>query len=98
MSHMNTVRVPIGSLAARLYKAERELLDAERQLEQMLTSLYGAFSDWEAGPDGIDIYTAVDSPAAAYSLFRAGFEAVRIHDHERRRFTKCACPIQRSLL
>ena len=95
---MNTVRVPIGSLAARYYRAWQELHAAERQLEQMLSSLYSSWSDWEAGPDGIDVYDALDSEAAAAALHRAGFRAVRVHDHERRRFSKCSCAIRRDLL
>lgn len=97
-SGINTVRVPIGSLAQRLYRAERELIDAERQLESMLASLYGSFSDWEVGPDGIDIYEAVASPAAAACLFRSGFRAVRVHDHKQDRFVKCGCFIERDLI
>lgn len=95
---MNTLRVPIGSLAARLYKAVQEMIDAERQLEAMLVSLYGSFSDWEAGPDGLDVYDAIDSAAAASALFRAGFRAVRAHGHERSKFVRCACAIRRDLL
>lgn len=95
---INTVRVPIGSLAARLYHAERELLAAEKQIEAMLTSLYGSWGDWEYGPDGLDVFDAVDSTAAAAALFRAGFRAIRCHEHARTKFVKCGCAIRRDLL
>lgn len=95
---MHTVRVPLGSLAARVYRAERELLDAEKQLESLLAALYGSYSDYEYGPDGLDIYDAVDSPAHAMALFRAGWKAVRCHSHARGKFKHCACAIHRSLL
>lgn len=95
---MNTVRVPIGSLAARYYRAVDELIAVERQTEQLIAALYESFSEWEAGPDGIDIYDAIDSTAAAQALMRAGWKAVRCHNHERRRFKHCACAIRRDLL
>ncbi len=91
------VTVPIGSLAARLYHAEQEYIAADRQLESLLNSLYVGFSGYEFGPDGIDIYDAIASDAAAGALFRAGFRAVRVHDHEKKKFIRCGCSIARDL-
>lgn len=98
IDEIRTLTVPVGSLAARLHRAESELIAAERQLESMLTSLYGSFSDWEAGPDGLDVYDTEDSPAAASALFRAGFRSVRCHDHDKTKFARCGCAIRRDLI
>lgn len=107
---MKTVRIPLkrdvvttetvraGSIAARFYKALAELIDAERQIDGLLTALYGSYSDFEIGPDGIDIYDAVDSAAAASALFRAGFRSVRAHDHDKTKFAKCSCSIRKDIL
>lgn len=95
---MKVVRVPIGSLAARLYHAEQEYIRADRQLEQLLTSLYPSFSGYEFGPDGIDIYEAIASEASAGALFRAGFAAVRVHDHKKNKFIRCDCAIARDYM
>lgn len=95
---MRVIRVPIGSLASRLYHAEHELLRAEKQVESLLESLYGKFSDYEYGPDGIDVFDAIDSSPATHALFRAGFPAVRCHAHPRSKFAKCACPIHHDML
>lgn len=95
---MTAVRVPLGSLAAKYHHAVRDLLGAERDIESLLSALYGPFSEWEAGPDGIDVYDAIDSTAAAMALHRAGFRSVRCHGHARRAFKTCACPIRRDLL
>ncbi len=92
-----TETVPVGSLAARIIKAEREKLDAEKQLEQMLDSLFGE-RDWqtfEVGPRReLDVYAVVESAAAAAALFRAGFRSIRLHPHEREKFRACACRCQ----
>ncbi len=91
---VTTETVAIGSLAARIVAAERELLDAERQLEQMLDSLFGE-RDWkhfEVGPRReLDVYAVTDSAAAVAALHRAGFPTVVLHAHERAKFTTCAC-------
>ena len=87
---MNTVRVPIGSLAARYYKAWREFRCAEEQLESLIVALYGS-NRFEVGADGIDVYEAIASDANAAALWRAGWTAVRVHGHRRDRFLRCNC-------
>jgi hypothetical protein len=94
---MHTVRVPIGSLAAKYYKSWRAYREIEEQLESLIVELY-ASNRFEVGPDGIDIYEAVASPAAAACLFRSGWRSVRVHDHKQDRFLKCGCAIERDLL
>lgn len=90
---MKTSSSAVGSLAAALFGAEVALLYAEKQLEALLDSLYGAqgWQDYEYGDKAIDVFLVVESEAAAASLFMAGFERVIQHDHESKRFTTCAC-------
>jgi hypothetical protein len=94
---MVVVRVPLGSLALKYYKAWREYRDAEDQLETLILALYGS-NRFEVGPDGIDVYEAQPSDASALAVFRAGFRSVRVHEHKRDRFLKCSCRIDRDLL
>jgi hypothetical protein len=86
-----------GWLARALVTAERNLRDAESQVEGFLTSLFPdgwrgwAFQRGDSGHVEIDVYQAVESPAAVAALHRAGFGGVRIHQHEASKFITCAC-------
>ncbi len=89
---ITTETVPIGSLAAALFGAEREMLAAEKQLERFLDSLYPlGWCDYEYGHGTVDVYAVTPSDAAVFALFRAGFRQVRQHPHARSKFTRCAC-------
>ena len=90
--------VRAGSIASRVLHAEHELLAAEKQLESLIAALYGTYSDYEYGHDGLDIYDAMDVPALAAALHRAGWRAVRVHGHSRDKFAKCCCVIRRDSL
>lgn len=54
-------------------------------------SLHGALGWRFTPPDTIDVYEAMDSPAAVEALRRAGFVTVTLHDHEATRFLSCRC-------
>jgi hypothetical protein len=95
---MTTSRtITVGWLALRLVSAEYNPRDAERQVEGLLTSLFtDGWNGWSFlqnhhGAIAIDVYQALESPAAVAALHRAGFTDVRIHEHERSRFVTCAC-------
>ncbi len=100
MTHppIRTSSCPVGSLAAELFGSETALLRAEYRLEELLDSLYGAsgWQDWEADRAMalIDVYGVVASGAAADTFARAGFKFCVQHDHESRRFVKCACRVR----
>jgi hypothetical protein len=91
-NRMNALRVPLGSLAAKYYKAWREFRAVEDQLESLVESLYGS-NRFEIGADGIDVYEAIASEATAAALWRAGFRSVRVHDHKKNKFLRCACAV-----
>lgn len=89
---IRTVTVPVGSLASKVFRAEREWVAAGHQLEQMLSSLFGKeWSDWEAGLGVLDVYDVIHSAAAVSALHRAGFRVVHLHNHPRVKFKNCAC-------
>jgi len=86
---------PLGTLAANLFCAQDSLLYAERQLEDLLDSLYGR-SEWmdfefDSVERAIDVYGAVESEAALDCLFRVGFARVTQHQHGPNEFKHCGC-------
>lgn len=94
-------RVLIGSLVQLLLDAEGGLLAAEQRVADVLTEL---LPDWRGGwawghplhSDRIDIYDAIDSPAAAAALWLAGFiGGVTIHGHGPKVFRSCPCITRR---
>lgn len=98
---VTTETVAVGSLAARIVAAETELLDAERQLEQMLDSLFGdrEWLGFEVGPRReLDVYSTTESAAAVAALHRAGFPAIRLHAHALEKFKACGCRTQKDPL
>lgn len=97
---ITTEAVAVGALAARHARAEHELLAAERQIEDMLDSLYGrdGWTEWEAHEQTLDVYDVLASDAAVFALQRAGFRAVTQHNHARSTFAHCACRRRESLL
>lgn len=99
MNEIRTVTVPVGSLASKLFKAEREWLHAEKQLEQMLRSLFGnEWSDYEYARGELDVFDVIPSDAAVFALMRAGFRVVKLHDHAKQKFATCACVAQKDVL
>jgi hypothetical protein len=98
-NEIRTVTVPVGSLASRVFRAERELLSAEKQIEDMLRSLFGNdWGDYDYGLGTLDVYDVIDSRAAVFALMRAGFRVVVLHDHPKKKFVQCACLHQRDHL
>lgn len=95
-----TEAVAVGALATRLGVAEQEYLAAERQLEDMLDSVYGrdGWSAWEFAAGVLDVYDVLDSDAAVFALHRAGFRVVTQHGHAQAKFSTCACRSRRDLL
>jgi hypothetical protein len=93
---LNTTTV--GWLARALVIAENNLRDVEDQVEGFLTSLFpDGWQGWQfvrvtQGTVAIDVYEAIESPAAIAALHRAGFAKVRIHEHESSKFVSCVCP------
>lgn len=91
-------RVIIGSLVKLLLDAEGGLLAAEQRVADVLAEL---LPGWRGGwawtkPDRIDIYDAIDAPAAASALWLAGFVGgVTIHGHGPKAFLACPCPTRR---
>lgn len=88
-----------GWLARQLVAADFNLREAERQVEGFLTSLFTdgwqgwAFLQGAGGAVRIDVYQAIESPAAIAGLHRAGFSEVAIHGHESSRYVTCICQI-----
>jgi len=70
------------------------MLAVEAEIADVLTEL---LPDWRGGwawdrPRAIQIYDALDSPAAAAALHLAGFVGgVTIHGHPSTRFLSCSC-------
>lgn len=86
----------VGWLARALVAAEHNLRDIERQVEGFLTSLFpDGWQGWSFVRSGaaaaIDVYEAIESPAAIAALHRAGFVEVRIHEHEASKLITCIC-------
>ncbi len=87
-------RVIIGDLAQRLLNREGDMLAVEAEIADVLT---GLLPDWRGGwawdrPRAIQIYNAIDSPAAATALHLAGFTGgVTIHAHGPKAFLTCTC-------
>ncbi len=91
---ITTESVPVGSLAVALHDAQRKIMHAEAQLDQLLDSLFGpsGWTNFEAGESfELDVYDCAPSPAAADALLRAGFRSVGMHEHARHQFVNCAC-------
>lgn len=97
-------RAIVGDLVAQLLAAKEHQLEAGRAVTEVLESL---LPDWrpkfptslgwhwtpargDVGPR-IDIYEAIDSPAAAQALHLAGFQIVVLHGHRADQFPTCAC-------
>lgn len=80
-------------LADAMFRAERAVLAAEHELEELLGRLYLEVGDFEfASADRtLDVYDVEPSTAAADELLRAGFARVHQHDHPRGRFIRCSC-------
>lgn len=90
------LRVIIGSLVRLLQDRQDGLLAAEQEVTEVIADL---LPGWRGGwqwdePDAIQIYNAIDSPAAAAALHLAGFRTVAIHDHRAEAFLSCACLIR----
>lgn len=91
-------RALIGALASDLLDARRATLAAEERVTELLHDL---FPEWRrlfplkrgwrwSPPHTLDVYGAIDSPAAAQALALAGFLISTIHNHSARR-SRCAC-------
>lgn len=89
--------VSVGWLARALVAAEFNLRSVEEQVQGFLTSLFpDGWKGWSShrgsrGAVAIDVYEAIESPAAVAALIRAGFTEIRIHPHESSRFVSCMC-------
>lgn len=78
-----------GSLAAALREATELRAVAEVDVADLLATLYPGWRPmfpperaWRfTSPDAIDVYFAIDSPAAASALHLAGFTRVTAHAH-----------------
>lgn len=88
---ITTKMVPIGSLAVDLVSAERRKLRAERELHELLDSLFASWTTYEHHEFVLDVYTADESDAARDALRRAGFIAIYLHDHAADSFAHCNC-------
>lgn len=98
-------RVIIGDLVARLLAAKESELDAQRAVTEALRDLIDGWRPrfpthlgWHWTPargdskqHRIDVYEAIDSPAAAHALWMAGFTVVVFHDHPAHVQPTCAC-------
>lgn len=86
--------VIVGALAQALLDAEGGMLAVEQRVADFLLEL---FPGWIGGwawipPDGIEVYSAIDSPAAASALWLAGFVGgVTIHEHGPKQLFSCQC-------
>lgn len=91
---------PIGVLASTLFRSEAALLRAEKALERMLDSLYGANSwqdySYDRHEAALDVYGVVPSEAAVGALFLAGFVVLTEHTHVTSKFMACACRARRA--
>lgn len=87
----------VGWLARALVAADHNLRDVELQVQGFLTSLFpDGWQGWSFDPGArgvvaIDVYQAIESPAAVAALHRAGFSVVRVHGHESSKFITCIC-------
>jgi hypothetical protein len=89
----------IGSLALALRDSHDDLHAIEWQVDELLESLFPgwrrrfpASRGWRFTPSAtIDVYEAIESPAAAAALRRAGFETVVMHGHPSTAFLTCVC-------
>lgn len=92
-----------GSLAQALRDATGNLRGVQRDVEELVTSLYPEWSPkfpmsrgWQfTEPDMLDIYDAIDTPAATAALHRAGLHHVTTHDHRRGAPCRCVATIKR---
>ena len=83
-------------IATFYFNALNGLSKAERELELVLDSLYGAHGGWRdyetyRRERSLDIYGVIPSDAAVDALHRAGFASVTQHDHDIGEFVRCAC-------
>lgn len=91
----------VGSIVRALQDAQADRLLAERLCEELLLELLPGWLPrfprargwWWTHPAELDVWGAIDSPAAADALARAGFTMIRLHDHERGQ--DCACPTRK---
>jgi hypothetical protein len=85
---MATYTTP-GALAAALRDATHAAREIETEVEELLAALYPGWRPlfpgrraWQfTAPDTLDVYQAIDSPAATTALHLAGFRRVTVHDH-----------------
>lgn len=75
-------------------RATNAIERSEAELVRLLNSLFGSI--WECHlynrqGKSIDVFGVIESPAAANTLFTAGFERVTQHEHHKADFEKCAC-------
>lgn len=93
-------RVIVGDLAQALLDAHGDTIAAESRVVDLLYDLLPGWRLlWPTArswvwrpPTTIDVYGAIDSPAAAAALHLAGFVGgVTLHDHGPEAFLTCTC-------
>ena len=92
----------VGSLAEALRLAREDLRVVRRDVEDLIAALYPGWrprfpSDraWRfTDPDQIDVFDAIESPAATDALHRAGFKRVTAHDHPRSDSCQCRTSVE----
>lgn len=90
----------VGQHVRALYGAAGAKRAAELAIEDFLSSLFPeGWHGWdyhgEIHAAAIDVYSVVDSPAAASALHRAGWITVTLHGHiHGARPITCACPVR----
>jgi|SRR6185295_14085882 len=96
--------VRVGSLALELECAVDDLSIAHQKVDAFLESLFVGWRPrfpvslgWRrTGPWEIEVWDAIDSPAARDALARAGWSTVTLHPHQAAKFLTCDCLPQRT--
>lgn len=80
-------------IAQALFGAQSVVKRAERELEQLLDSIFTDWQDYETdrASRSIDVFGVFPTPLARERLQEAGFANVHQHDHDRARFLRCVC-------
>jgi hypothetical protein len=82
-------------LARLLWVSDQNLRDAERRVEEYLTTLFPNWRGWVfKPPDGIEVYQVLDTDQAAELLHRQGFRMVTLHSHRAERYLTCGCRVR----